>query len=511
MGTRDPVTQTTPKSDTFEKLPSSAEIDFSKCEKEPIATPGAVQSFGAVLIISKGLVISCSKNIETFLSYRSDVLLDKSLEATAPDFWMAIEKTLSLLKKQESCFQIYKNRFVGLRLEENGNFIAEFFPSKFHSVDLAALEDQVVQLSRKYHFPVLDRNRFLAEVCELFQRHLRFNQAFVQLIDSKDFIEVIAEANDGKIEAVNGLHFSSKEIPNQARGLYLKQRIRFKQDASSSPIELMGASKDLIDLTYSPLREPSNFLTLYMQNMNLATMLSLSIVVEGKLYALLTMHNKEPLVLDPSLFDYLTFIINKVSTEILRIDELLNKNTESKLSEILEVELPMNQSQSLEQIISLSNFDTLLSHCGSVLIKDSKILFQKGEIPSPETLISIQNLILKSKSDIHSSSQITQDYCLSKVDTEVFGGVLGLKFDGICALFFRKTFPLELLRRGANLQADNASIVPRLSPEGSFRFWKEEFNNRSRAWSQKDLALGGALLKRISQQSPPPSGPIPST
>ncbi len=476
-------------------------IDYRQCEKEPITTPGAIQSYGGLLMVSRGEVTAHSKNIHLFLPVNSDHLLHKKISDVTPELDKMLKTVSTQLAPGRSCFQALGQWTVGFRKVEEETFCVEFFPAPTHLVDVAGLEEEIDLLCRRFHYPVKDRSQFLAEVCRIFQKFVRLDQVFVQVFREGEVMEIVAEANNGKIEPVLGLHFSSKEIPGQARELYLKQLVRFKQASNSVPVDIV--SDESVNLAHSLLREPSKFMTVYMQNISASSLLSFSVVIEKKLSALLTLHNRAPLLLDPSSLDRIVAVVDKVSLELLRIDDLIKKNADSKLWGLLMQDFPLDRLDAVKQLIVSRRLRESMAYVGVAVTQDGKAVGKNGECPTDEVLKAIAKKAhqmsrqMKGKANI--SSKLAEDFGLPAPLLGDFAGVMTIQFEDICILFFRKSFHLELRWRNAAPESfEQDASLPRFSPAGSFRFLIEEVRNQSRPWSEKDIAFGNVLAKWVS-------------
>ncbi len=479
---------------------SEMTIDYTKCEKEPITTPGAIQSYGGLVVVQRGEVIAYSKNIHEFLPIDSTHFLHRKVSEVAPEL-AEILKTLSAHPAGQTSFHILGQWLVGFRKAENESYNVEFFPHATHLFDMNGLEEEIDLLGRKFHYPVKDRSQFLNEICHLFQKFLRFDQVFVQVLQEGEVMEIVAEANNGKIEPVLGLHFSSKEIPSQARDLYLKQRIRFKQASQSTPADIVSDTDVRVDLSHSLLREPSKFMTVYMQNILASTLLSTSIVGDKKLTALLTMHNVAPLLVDPRTFDRIVAVVHKVSLELFRIDDLIAKNADSKLWELLMQDFPLSRVGAIEQLIHSPSFGKSLAHTGAAVMQSGKTVAKSGECPEEEILAAIVQKASKMAGSTHFTSKLAEDFCLPPASLGEFAGVMSIKFEDITVLFFRKSFHLELKWRNATPESfEQGTNLPRFSPAGSFHFLIQEFKNQSRPWSGKDIAFMNVIAKWISEE-----------
>lgn len=474
-------------------------INYSECEREPISTPGAIQSYGGLVVVRRGEVVACSGNIERFLPVACKDLLHRQIAEASPELSQLLRSCPPDLAPAQTFFQPHGPGIARVRRADSESYQVEFFPGQVQAVEVRALEEEINRLCSKHHYPVKDRSQFLQEVCLIFQRHLAFDQVFVQVLHDGGFMEIVAEANTGKVEPVLGLHFSSKEIPGQARALYLKQRIRFKQDSGSTPVDLVSDGTASIDLTHSLLREPSQFMTVYMQNISASTLLSFSIVTDGQLSGLLTMHNRAPLVLDPRIFDRLVGVVGRVSLELLRIDDLIRKNADSKLWELLMQDFPLSRLEAVEHLIALPNLQKSLTHSGAAVVKGGKAMGLSGECPAGAVLATIVQRAMKSGQPTSYTSNISEDYAVPAHALGESAGVMTVAFEDLCVLFFRKSFPSELQWRTAiPAGIERATELPRFSPAGSFQFLVQEFEHQSRPWSEKDIAFGKVITEWVS-------------
>jgi light-regulated signal transduction histidine kinase (bacteriophytochrome) len=459
-----------------------------------------IQSYGGFIMIVKGEIVAASKNIEKCLNVDLRSLLRQQVATAAPNLDRMIKKLL--LKSAPPCvaFDKFGGWVVRVRQENDETLYLEFFPDEFHSVDIDNFEAEIDRLRHKFHYPAKERKAFFKDVCHIFQKYLGFDQVFVQILHGEDFMEVLAEVNNGEIEPVEGLLFSSKEIPIQARALYLRQLVRFKQDALSEPTEISGRNQTTIDLTHSLLREPSKYVTVYLQNIKASTMLTFSVLSENRLIALFTLHNKDPLILDPRIFDRLVGVVRSVEHELIRIDVLLKKDAESRLWELLNQDFPLRRADAFIQLVSLADLQTSLEHCGSVVMQRGAILSVRGDCPTADQLKILAEKILKSETRTAATSSLSEDYGLSPAETGEIAGVLSIEIENLSVFFFRKAFPSEITWRVAQAEGyEEGTDLPRFTPSGSFKFWVDEFRNRSRPWSEKDMVFAKAISTWIEK------------
>src|SRR5690606_31189165 len=95
-----------------------------------------------------------------------------------------------------------------------------------------------------------------------------------------------------------GLYFPASDIPPQARRLYQENLIRLIQDAHYQPSPLVPALNPAtgapLDLSFAALRSVSPVHLQYMRNMGTLASMSISIVIRGRLWGLISCHDAEP-------------------------------------------------------------------------------------------------------------------------------------------------------------------------------------------------------------------------
>ena len=106
---------------------------------------------------------------------------------------------------------------------------------------------------------------------------------------------VIAEQLAGRRPTYLGLRYPASDIPQQARDLYLLNPTRVIADAHDEGVPLLGRNAvDELDLSLAALRSVSPVNLHYLRNMGTAASMSVSLVVDGRLWGLIACHHHEP-------------------------------------------------------------------------------------------------------------------------------------------------------------------------------------------------------------------------
>ncbi len=108
----------------------------------------------------------------------------------------------------------------------------------------------------------------------------------------------IAEDKDPSwTRSLLGLHFPASDIPAQARALYTRAKSRFVIDRDYVPVPLVATPSTAnapVDLTFAQARSLSPIHLEYQRNLGVNGSMSISILVEGRLWGLMIGHHRRP-------------------------------------------------------------------------------------------------------------------------------------------------------------------------------------------------------------------------
>ena len=281
---------------------------IDRCADEPIHIPGSIQPHGFLLAVSEPElhVQQASENVQHWLGVDARSLLGQplstllgtdrigtALAALADDdqnpFHLS-DVSFSLAGAGESVFALMAHR-------RNGRLILEFEragnPGKAYDTLYPLMRTFVTQLQE---------TRELEGLCRLavkeVKRITRFGRVKAYRFDAEGNGLVLAEEADPGYASYLGLNFPASDIPPQARRLYRDNLIRVIQDANyqASPLvpALDPATGEPLDLSFAALRSVSPVHLQYMRNMGTLASMSISIVIEGQLWGLISCHDAEP-------------------------------------------------------------------------------------------------------------------------------------------------------------------------------------------------------------------------
>jgi light-regulated signal transduction histidine kinase (bacteriophytochrome) len=277
-------------------------VDLTNCDREPIHQIGTVQPFGFLLTLSSDWLISrASVNIEAFLGVPHSQILGRPLtQLLSSNAVHALRNRLASIRGQD-----FVERVFGLVLQDEG----DQFDIALHLVDGQIVLEGEPSLVRHDGgtMPIRSMTARLdqADTLQTFFREgarqtralTGFDRVMIYRFGEDGAGEVVAEAARPGIGSFLGLHYPASDIPVQARALYLRNIFRIIADVDAVPVSIAPSLDERgqpLDLSMSVLRSVSPIHIEYLKNMGVAASLSISIVVEGKLWGLFACHHYTP-------------------------------------------------------------------------------------------------------------------------------------------------------------------------------------------------------------------------
>jgi light-regulated signal transduction histidine kinase (bacteriophytochrome) len=281
-------------------------LDLTGCDKEPIRTPGSIQPHGFMLTLSPTLeVLQASANLAHWSGVDAQAVLGRPL-ADAIGAQAAERLALELGGGTLGQRPVYFGTVTlptGRHFDVLGHAWDGLIIAEFESVGRAQPADF------RHLYPLI--SDFLARVndhasipalTDLAARHVRsvtgYGRVMVYQFDPTGHGRVVAESKAPDYDSYMGQSFPASDIPAQARELYTLSPIRLIQNANYEPAPLVPGANPVTgernDLPFAALRSVSPVHLQYMRNMGTLASMSVSLIVKGKLWGLISCHNAEP-------------------------------------------------------------------------------------------------------------------------------------------------------------------------------------------------------------------------
>ena len=285
-------------------MPTDQGVDLSNCDREPIHQLGAIQPFGVLLAITDDwLIARASQNVSALLGFMADEVIGLPLQTLlAEEAFAALRLSAEHVRDGETVERLFglrlltgvERRFDCAMHASGRRIVLEIEPSdeEPHRGGPSLIRSIMARLDA-----APDLAGFLQEGARHIKALTGFDRVMVYRFDRDGSGSVVAEATDPGIGSFLGLRFPASDIPQQARLLYLRTPFRLIADVYAEPVAIHPARDEAgapIDLSLSILRSVSPVHIEYLKHMGVSASLSISIVVEGKLWGLFACHHDAP-------------------------------------------------------------------------------------------------------------------------------------------------------------------------------------------------------------------------
>ena len=482
-------------------------VDLTNCDREPIHLLGAIQPIGFLLALSPDLTIKrVSANAGEFLNCDSLALLDRPLtELFGDEFIHTLRNRLALLEGGGGVERIFGSTVrtdcapLDIAIHVSGGFIIlEAEPSSDEHGDATNIvRSMIARLDRAATTDV-----FLNEGARLIRALTGYDRVMVYRFADDGSGEVAAEACRSGIGSFKGLHYPASDIPAQARKLYTVNLLRVISDVNAAPIPILPAQKGTppIDLSLSVLRSVSPIHLEYLRNMGVGASMSISIIVDDRLWGLFACHHYSPRTL--------TFERRSVCELFAQMFSMRLESRERKET----VEYERRARDISDQLLgAVASDETLLNDpdwLGDILRHaipadgvgvwiNSSAAFS-GSTPKPAEFRRIIEAFGKQENG--------RVFATDQISTLIpDGGIQGGNVAGLLAIPISRTardyvvlFRDELIRSvrwggDPHKPVEYGPNGPRLTPRESFAEWKELVEGRSRPFSASEIRVAETL------------------
>lgn len=485
------------------------QVDLTNCDREPIHQLGAIQPFGFLVALSSDwLVQRASANVSRFLGVEAaDILGTPLSDHIDGETLHAIRNRLTLLRGPDAVERVF-----GLKLRTGG----QKFDFAVHMTD----DTIVLEAEPSADTPNADAastirammtrldateevTGFLREGARQIRALTGFDRVMVYQFDRDGSGTVMAEAARSGIGSFHGLRYPASDIPQQARRLYIRTPFRIIADVDAEPVEIVPQRDEQgqpLDLSLSVLRSVSPIHIEYLKNMGVAASLSISIIVEGKLWGLFACHHYEPRCPD--------FERRSIAELFGQMFALKLESRERKALARYEIDARTTSDRILASVAGdatlLDNPDWLASMLGKTVPCDGIGISIDGKIATsgitpPASFIPAltRRLNAMAAGRIYATDYLSGLMPQAEEYADVGAGVLAIPISRRprdYVLLFRQE-KVRTVTWGGNPHkiesyGPNGS---RLSPRKSFELWAEEVRGRSEPFSGPELRVAEML------------------
>ncbi|XP_052205690.1 phytochrome A1-like [Diospyros lotus] len=337
-----------------------------------------------------------------------------------------------------------------------------------------------------------------------------YDRVMMYRFHDDDHGEVFSEITKPGLEPYLGLHYPATDIPQAARFLFMKNKVRIICDCHEKNVKVLQDEKLSFDLTLcgSTLRAPHSCHLEYMKNMNSIASLVMSIVVnegdeEGdssesaqlqkgkRLWGLVVCHNTAPRFVPFPLRYACEFLAQvfaiHVNKELELENQILEKNilrTQTLLCDMLMRDAPLG-------IVSQSPNIMDLLKCDGAALLYKNMIYKMGITPSDFQLHDIVSWLNEYHMD--STGLSTESLCDAGFPgapalVDVVCGMAAARITSDCMLFwFRSHVAAEIRWGGAKHEPAEKDDCKKMHPRSSFNAFLGAIKTRSPPWKDYEM------------------------
>jgi len=493
-------------------------FDLTTCDREPIHSPGLIQSHGVLLVLQDPTldIIQVSTNTQEIIGYLPQAILGKPL-STLLD--------ASQIQLVHQCLAENFESINPLNLSIKHLRQTLYFDCILHRLEAAILlELEPKQTTSKpdffdfYHqakstITRIQKAPTLLEMCQVGVNEIRritgFDRVMVYRFDPEEAGSVIAEDTNQESSYLH-LRYPASDIPRQARQLYCLNWLRLVPDINYQPVELTPTHNPIteqpLDLSLSVLRSVSPLHLEYLKNMGVTASMSISLIQNQKLWGLIACHHSSPKYIPYHTRTVCEFIGQVMSIELANKEasEDIDYKRHLKSLQTQFIEALSQTENFLDGILSLdSQLLSLVNATGAVVCSGDQSI-RIGETPPEDVVQALLDWIKPhlQQHGLFATTSLSQLYPAAAAFTSMASGLLALeisKFHHNYILWFRPEV-VQTVNWGGNPNkpveiSGDGSL--RMSPRQSFELWQELVSGNSLSWKASELEAVAELRSLI--------------
>jgi two-component system, chemotaxis family, sensor kinase Cph1 len=372
--------------------PAFGQADLSNCEREQIHLAGSIQPHGALLLLREPelVVVQASANAPAMLG---GAVLGRPLVELGGDVAARIAPLLAQqLDAIPAAVRCTAGNpampFDGLVHRPAGGGVILELERPGPAPDLSRRVEQALQAILSTYSPRM----LCEEATRIFRDLAGYDRVMVYRFDEDGHGEVVAEQRRPDLEPYLGNRYPASDIPQIARRLYMRNRVRVLVDIGYVPVPLEPRLSPLtgsdLDMSLCSLRSISPMHVQYLQNMGVGATLVASLMVGGRLWGLVSCHHYAPKTVPFPIRAACELLAEAIGTRIAALEsfvqaqaELAVRRLEQRMIEAIGREgdwrgALFDQPQTLLQPLNAN---------GAVLLFEGQVL-SAGEVPGTAEL-----------------------------------------------------------------------------------------------------------------------------
>lgn len=488
---------------------SNSDID-TECDKEPIHELGRVQSFGFLAATDKeGIFTHISRNADFGSGIDNNALLGTSFwELVGRDASHSIRGALhqaSIIKKPTRLYAFTlptTDTLFDVSVHQSGSSSIIEFENRDHRASqdnvLAAMMSQIAEPD------TLDE--LYAALVAGIKVASGFDRVMLYRFLDDGAGEVIAEMKESNMEPFLGLRYPASDIPKQARELYKKNLIRVITDVHdvTEPIECDHDTKQPLDLSFSRTRAVSEVHIQYLKNMGVAASMSISLIVDGKLWGLIACHHNTAKLMSSRVLEELELFSELFSLELARrlVMEriIVSENANASFAKMLS-NLSISNSLTLSTVEQLDLIKKLIDIDGIGCAFNGDYKHNGVSLSEKKIHMLVEVLQKLPNTEVHELDNLVA--ADSRLSDKHVAGVLALQISKLPCdyIFLFRTSVTQEVNWAGNPEKSVSQIGDRkvLTPRTSFEKWVEYNEGKAKSWTTLDIERAKSIRLGIME------------
>lgn len=491
---------------------NGAAPDLTSCDREPITRLDRIQNFGFLIAMANDwTIVRVSENIESFFKVGPQKILGTHIGK-----WIS-ETALHDIRNRVTLLNATSGeRVFDLKLAPG---IAPVDLSIHFQGDLLIIEGERTQKAERLEAASMVRamaarlaksptiEKFHHDAARQVLAITGFDRIMVYRFDEGGNGEVIAESTRMGMESFLGLHYPASDIPQQARALYLQNPFRIIADVAAPTVALLPPADPVtpaLDLSLSVTRAVSPVHVEYLRNMGVGASLSISIVVEQRLWGLIACHANSPRL--PS-------FVMRTSAELF--GAMYSMMLESRLRQGSGENEQKARALADRMITMIAGDETLMENaqwlqditrdmidCDGVAIYRAGTVFRHGATPPEEHVVALaRHLNAASPSRVFVTDDLGSVYPPCSAYADMAAGMMSIPISRVprdYILLFRRERLSEIKWGGdPSKPTERAADGVRISPRKSFAAFAQLVRGRATPYSEREQRIGEAIRQAL--------------
>ena len=496
-------------------MPTPRQVDLASCADEPIHTPGSIQPHGFLLFMdANGLLAGWSENVP------APLLPALQLGRPVPDLPLP-EASLGLIREcagalvdgecppAMAAVSVDGRDYDAIVHATNGRIVAEFETR-------AVPANEVALFAVKAHSSIerVRRQRTVEGLLETAVRQVReftgFDRVMAYRFRPDESGDVVAEARREDLPAYLGQRYPAGDIPAQARRLYVLNTLRNIAHIGYQPVPLLGAPHGPqaapLDMSFAVLRSVSPIHVEYLRNMGVCASMSVSIVINGRLWGLLACHHMVPKAV-PYAIRMAADVLAQVMASTIQSIEARKGAELAERAACVRSDLVESLLTEEEPLDALGRHaEALLDATGAhamVCLHNGKVL-RHGPIDGA-TADSVVRSLPPDATEMLVRDDIREWPASVQADVGKWAGMLALPFDppggGWCLLLRTEQIEHVSWAGRPEKSVEFGPLGARLTPRGSFDAWHETVMGRAHPWEAEVQGHARLTLSELLRAS----------